>query len=128
MLTRDVSPYHLPQRDCGCRIFPGDELEEHRDDEDDARLFALPVPTGQIKFAEFTGEVELSPNFTATLDAALAKATLAEKREALDALFNEYGHVFRKQFLVGGRLSVKTLETYSRTVSFLPLAAMRMPE
>lgn len=78
-------------------------------------------PQGRIDFAApgsgFAGEIELSQGFTTALDAALEKTTLVEQREALDALFNEYGQVFRTRVQLGGTLSAHTSETYSRTVS-----------
>ncbi len=77
-------------------------------------------PQGRIEFSApgsgIVGEIELSQGFMTVLDAALQKATPLEQREALDALFNEYGQVFRTRVQLGGTLSAHTSETYSRTV------------
>lgn len=77
-------------------------------------------PQGRIDFAApgsgFAGEIELSPDFMTALDAALNQPTPVQQREALDALFNEYGQVFRTRVQLGGTLSAHTSETYSRTV------------
>ncbi|KDQ25827.1 pleurotolysin B precursor [Pleurotus ostreatus PC15] len=76
-------------------------------------------PQGRIDFTTpdsgFEDVIKLSPQFTSGVQAALAKATGTEKREALQNLFQEYGHVFRTKVQIGGVLSAHTMETFSRS-------------
>nr|4V3A_C Chain C, Pleurotolysin B [Pleurotus ostreatus]4V3N_C Chain C, Pleurotolysin B [Pleurotus ostreatus] len=75
-------------------------------------------PQGRIDFTTpdsgFDDVIKLSPQFTSGVQAALAKATGTEKREALQNLFQEYGHVFRTKVHIGGVLSAHTMETFSK--------------
>ena len=78
-------------------------------------------PQGRIDFSTpgsgFKGAAQLSEEFLDAIDAALKKGTFTEQREALYALFQEYGHVFRTKVQIGGTLSAHTMETFSRSVS-----------
>lgn len=77
-------------------------------------------PQGRIDISApgsgFSDDVQLSPEFTGAIDAALAKTSKTDQREALDAVFNEFGHVYRTSVQMGGTLSAHTMETFYRSV------------
>lgn len=77
-------------------------------------------PQGSIHFTPpgigLDGEIKLSDGFASAIDDALGRPTPTAQREALDVIFNEYGHVFRTKVQVGGVLSAHTMETFNRSV------------
>ncbi|RPD54073.1 hypothetical protein L227DRAFT_567556 [Lentinus tigrinus ALCF2SS1-6] len=76
-------------------------------------------PQGRVDFnpplVGVIDPVQLNPSFTAAITAALGQSTQAARREALDTVFNTYGHVFRTKVRLGGALSAHTMDTFSRT-------------
>ena len=82
-------------------------------------------PQGRVDFSPpgsgFQDDVQLSPAFLDVVKAALAKGTRTEQREALYAILEEYGQVFRTKVDIGGTLSAHTMETFKRTVRSLPV-------
>ena len=77
-------------------------------------------PQGRIDFSPpnsgFQGAVTLSQDFMDAMNAALAKSSKTDQREALYNVFEEYGHVFRTKVQIGGTLSAHTMETFMRSV------------
>ena len=77
-------------------------------------------PQGRIDFSPpgsgFQDAVQLAPAFIDVINAALAKGSRTEQREALDAALQEYGQVFRTRIQIGGTLSAHTMETFNRSV------------
>ncbi|KAI0690514.1 hypothetical protein C8T65DRAFT_745785 [Cerioporus squamosus] len=78
-------------------------------------------PQGRVDFNSplvgVVDPVQLSPAFTSAITGALGQSTTTAQREALDAVFNQFGHVFRTKVRLGGALSAHTMETFSRTES-----------
>ncbi|KAI0685389.1 erylysin B [Cerioporus squamosus] len=76
-------------------------------------------PQGRIDISApgsgFQDDVQLNPEFTDAINAALAKSSKLDQREALDAVFNEFGHVYRTKVQMGGTLSAHTMETFYRS-------------
>ncbi|KAI8996482.1 erylysin B [Trametes punicea] len=76
-------------------------------------------PQGRIDFSPpgsgFQDDVQLSPEFKEAVEGALAKPSRAEQREAIHAVLDEFGHVFRTKVQMGGTLSAHTTATYNRS-------------
>ncbi len=74
----------------------------------------------------YADDVQLAPAFTTAVDNALAKPTKLEKREALDAVFKDFGDVFPIKLEIGGTLSAHSMETFKRSVRYLLVKAVRI--
>ncbi|RPD73901.1 pleurotolysin B precursor [Lentinus tigrinus ALCF2SS1-7] len=76
-------------------------------------------PQGRIDLSPpgtgYADDVQLSPAFLKAVSDALAKPTKLEQREALDAIFKDYGEVYRTKVRIGGTLSAHTMETFKRS-------------
>ena len=87
-------------------------------------------PQGRIDFNPpllgIVNPVQLSPAFTDAITVSLGQSTAAAQREALDTVFNQFGHVFRTKVRLGGALSAHTMETFKRTVSSASTASALM--
>ena len=87
-------------------------------------------PQGRVDFSPpgsgFQDDVQLSPAFLDVVKAALAKGTRTEQREALYAILEEYGQVFRTKVDIGGTLSAHTMETFKRTVRPIPVETVNI--
>ncbi|TFK88510.1 erylysin B [Polyporus arcularius HHB13444] len=76
-------------------------------------------PQGAVNFSPpdsgYADDVQLAPAFVTAVNNALAKSTKLEKREALDAVFKDFGDVFPIKLEIGGTLSAHSMETFKRS-------------